>query len=273
MDTVDDEKAEYCPPTVSNYVCTVQLCARLETGLVVEILSGRRAYKVFPCCSVTGFDPNVSYQIFDNGKIVVSGAASPEVAIYAIRMLVLRLSRLAKKPIKIVNFVVENIVAFGGFGFFFDQQKFFLDYQLRASPPAIMTNTNNNTSVTKQNGNRRRKKMTGSCYSEFHPRQFKGLQFFVKYPMVVILYDTGKYVVTGSRDEKDILCAVNAVEWSKYKVENAKALHELRAALKIAHKKTRAGASGRTRVVRMPAMRYEWVLAKCLLRFAKPLGK
>jgi TATA-box binding protein (TBP) (component of TFIID and TFIIIB) len=229
------DEPEFCPPTASNYVCTAHINARVDNAKLAFILSGRYAPKIFPCCTVTGLFPRLTYQIFEqeNAKIVISGASSTLEALFGLHLLVLNLSRSLKRTVRIFKFRVENIVAFGGFGFWFDQSRFFQDYQMSSRPPKSMANAGLLQPERKeQTSNRKRKRMRGACYCEFKPLRFKGLQFFIKYPIVIILYDTGKYVVTGSNNKADILLAINAVNWSKYKLAKGDTIEKMRARIK-----------------------------------------
>ncbi len=231
------DQPEFCPPTASNYVCTAHINACVDNAKLAYFLHGRYAPKIFPCCTVTGLFPRVTYQVFEqeHAKIVISGATSPEEALYGLHVLVHLLSRGFKTAIKISNFRVENIVAFGGFGFWFDQLKFFQHYQMSGEPPKSMANaglaldrSSSSRSTTTPTSNKKRNKMRGACFAEFKPTRFKGLQFFIKYPIVVILYPTGKYVVTGSNNKEDILLALNAVDWSKYGLAPGDTIEKMR---------------------------------------------
>ena len=58
--------------------------------------------------------------------------------------------------------------------------------------------------------------MYDSCFTQFNPKRFGGLQFYAKHPCVVVLYRTGKYIVTGSPNEEDLIAVINCMDWSKY---------------------------------------------------------
>lgn len=211
------------------------------------LFNGRASKDAFPCCAVTGTEPRVTYQIFKGGKIVISGAGSEQQGLHGLQQFVSQLSDLTHQHIRLLNFQVQNIVAFGGLPFLFDQQAFFQDHQVALAPPkrymdlAPDKSTSSSQPVTAAAAptttrGKKRKNMKGKTFSQFKSGRFRGLQFFPEYPSVIILYDTGRYVVTGTNDPDQILRIVNCIDWSKYKLADDVTLEEYRAKLAANHR-------------------------------------
>lgn len=239
--------AEYCPPTASNFVCTARIRVDLNIYLLALLLHGRASKEAFPCCTITGRNPRLTYQIFKGGKIVISGAASEAQGHWGLVRFVSRLSDLTGQHIKLYEFRTENIVAFGGLPFYFDQLQFFRENQMALAPPKryMELAPDPSSSATKQQQQqqqqeiksargKKRKRMKGKTYTQFKSGRFRGLQYFARYPSVMIFYDTGKYVVTGTDDPREILRVVNCQDWSRYKLKMP--LDKFRALLAVNHR-------------------------------------
>lgn len=248
--------AEYCPVTASNYVATANIGISLNIVRIAEMFFGRASRSVFPCCTISGRNPRVTYQVFERGKVVVSGASNQGEAILAIWKLVHRLSECLQMPLKVRNFRVENIVAFGGIGEYFDQIMFAKDWSLASKPPKDYIQGEDGKcpeaeffaeeeeeeedekekerkmdtkgDVQKPN-EKKRKKMKGSTSCEFEVQQYRGVSFSIHYPEVIILYSSGKYVITGTNKPGRILRIANSLDWKKYKLAPGDTLEKLTA--------------------------------------------
>jgi TATA-box binding protein (TBP) (component of TFIID and TFIIIB) len=236
----------YCPPITSNVVCTANIRVTLNITWLAAVFNGRESTTGFPCCTITDKSGRLTYQLFEGGKMVVTGAGTPIEGLASMTKLVAQLARLLKRNLRLYEFAPENIVAFGSLGYLFDQLKFFRDNQAADEPPkdyrlslarslnlatttpwqeickARLVKTPRKLAVT----NKTRGKMRDSTFSQFLPGKFRGVQFFVDYPRVVILYSTGKYVVTGSADPEEILRTINAVDWSKWRLKPSVTLEQ-----------------------------------------------
>jgi TATA-box binding protein (TBP) (component of TFIID and TFIIIB) len=215
-DKKEDHEAEYCPLTASNYVCTAELLTSVNTVLITYFFYGRSSSKIFPSSVIRTRNPRVAFQIFKTGCIVASGAASKNEANLAIHKLVNRLSVLLNKRYTVHNFRVVNIVAFGGLGYKFNQSLFYEDHQMIGAAQVSLQKAK--PATTRRSVAKNKKlRMQGICYCEFNPAQFRGLQYFIDYPAVVVMFDSGQYVVTGSNDEKDIVQYVDSIPFDKYR--------------------------------------------------------
>lgn len=247
--------AEACPPTASNFVCTANIRGNLNINVLAHLFGGRASRDAFPCCTITGINPRVTFQIFKGGKIVISGASSEAEGHWGLVQLVSRLSAVTRTHIKLRDFRKENIVAFGGVPFHFDQLTFFRDHQVATGPPQRFLDLAKNPATTTEQQQpkqppkgargKKRKQLQGTTFSQFKSGRFRGLQYFPCYPLVIIWYDTGKYVVTGTNDPDEILRVVNCIDWSQYTLPNEIPLEEYRAKLAALHrakaKRTAAG--------------------------------
>lgn len=240
--------AEYCPPTASNFVCTGNIDYNLTIEHIAVLFSGKVSSAVFPCCTVIGADPRITYQVFRGGKLVISGASNEAEGHWGLVQFTARLSEFTNTHIRLRDFQAENIVAFGGLGFYFDQQAFFRDHQLASEPPQrfLFGAEGDLTPPPPKPGNRgkKRRKMHGATFSQFDASRFRGLQFFPRYPCVIILYSTGKYVVTGTNDPNEILRIVNCVDWSMYKLPDGVTLDQYHARLQAANRLRKRTAWG-----------------------------
>lgn len=70
-------------------------------------------------------------------------------------------------------------------------------------------------------GTRRRAKWRGREWCEWHPEQFGGVDYYPCYPLAIIVFEVGTFVVTGTSDPKKIVEAMNAIpDWTKYRLED-----------------------------------------------------
>jgi TATA-box binding protein (TBP) (component of TFIID and TFIIIB) len=83
---------------------------------------------------------------------------------------------------------------------------------------------NNNNGLPKKvvnAGTRRRAKWRGREWCEWHPEQFGGVDYYPCYPLAIIVFEVGTFVVTGTPDPKKIVEAMNAIpDWTKYRLDN-----------------------------------------------------
>jgi TATA-box binding protein (TBP) (component of TFIID and TFIIIB) len=213
-----EEGAEFCPLTASNYVCTADLMAPVDIQYLTLLLEGRSSHVVFPSAVIYIRNPRVVFQVFKTGCIVISGAASKLHAILAVHKLVDFLSYCTRQQFYVHRFSVQNIVAFGGLGFFFNQSLFHEDHPMVISSVPAAAEATPQSDATAKKVKKKKKNMEGLRYSEYQPAQFRGLQFYDCYPRVCVLFRSGKYVVTGCNNEEQIVQSIQSVDFSKYEL-------------------------------------------------------
>ncbi len=122
--------------------------------------------------------PKVTALIFKSGKMVVTGAKSVNQLVFAVKKI---LKTLVNKGIPIYGkpqIQIQNIVASANLGALVDLEKAALA-------------------------------LPGSMYE---PEQFPGLIYRMDKPVVVLLiFSSGKMVITGAKREEEVVKAVNAI--------------------------------------------------------------
>lgn len=212
-----DKKHAHCPITASNYVCTADIRTTADIHVLTHLLHGQSSYTVFPAARIRIRNPRIAFQIFKSGRIVASGAATEWEAIQALHDLLAYIRKYLRVELHAYNFRVENIVAFGSIGFPFNQSLFYEDHQMVL--PAVKKEETKSQSVPlvdAKKTKKRKRNMEGLSYAEFNPGQFRGLQFYPDFPAVAVMFQSGKYVVTGSASEEKIANYMSSVDWPKY---------------------------------------------------------
>ncbi len=172
---------------IENIVATVILDQTLDLNLIESKMPENVTYQPdqFPGLILRLNKPKTTALVFKSGKMVVTGAKSTMQLIEAVK----RIIKLFKKHgIKIVSkprIQIQNIVASGDINYYVNLEK--ASYLLENSM--------------------------------YEPEQFPGLIYRMRKPSVVLLiFSSGKMVITGAKEEKE-------VEEAVYKI--AKKLKEL----------------------------------------------
>lgn len=177
--------------SIVNFVCTGELFARLPLALVAELTGGKYGPKVFPADVVRSMNPKVTLMLMGSGSLVISGAASPDDAVRAAWLQAYCLQRAvpAMVPgIGVCNINVENIVATADVGYELDVKRFY-----------------------EQN-------MGKSIYQ---PKKIKPVRHYPHMPErqkpVIVMYDTGKIIITGATTQAEIHSTYALIDWPKYR--------------------------------------------------------
>jgi TATA-box binding protein (TBP) (component of TFIID and TFIIIB) len=206
----------YCAPTVSNCVSTAYIDAKIDLKAVAASY-GRRAENVFPCCTISTRDPDVTFQVFGTGKLVISGAKSFGESLLGAWKFCQMATKYHGRRIVLREFAEDNLVAFGALGFPLDLPRFYEDHKGNIECPENLKGVE---VPCRKAGDisRKRKLMRGTTTVEYDPERFRGLHFYPKNPLNVNLFGSqGSYIATGSSDPELIMKAIHCVKWSKYK--------------------------------------------------------
>ena len=126
-------------------------------------------------------EPKVAILIFRSGKVVCTGAKSPDLARFAFELLTQRLEDAGISVIKNPEIIVQNMVATWDTGHTLDLTAITLSFGLERI--------------------------------EYEPEQFPGVVFRLEDPKIVMLFfGSGKVVCTGAKSVKELERAVDIVE-------------------------------------------------------------
>jgi transcription initiation factor TFIID TATA-box-binding protein len=164
---------------IENIVATVILEHPLDLSLI-EIKLPEVDYNPdqFPGLVYRLEQPKITALIFKSGKMVVTGAKSVNQLVFAVKKI---LKTLINKGIPIQGkpqIQIQNIVASANLGAIIDLERAALA-------------------------------LPGSMYE---PEQFPGLIYRMEKPVVVLLiFSSGKMVITGAKREEEVVKAVNSI--------------------------------------------------------------
>ncbi len=165
---------------IENVVASATLSAKIPLNKVVAHLPGTEYEpEQFPGLVYRMNDPNAAALIFNSGKIVCTGANSPEGAREAIDKVLEGVRETGIDVDEVKDIKIQNIVASAQ-----------LDGKLRL----------NEIAFTLRN-------------AEYEPEQFPGLVYRIEEPAAAfLLFGSGKIVCTGGRSIEDVEKAVEKVE-------------------------------------------------------------
>jgi len=168
-------------PRVENIVASTQFAEELDLDTVAEILTGSEYEpESFPGLIYRISDPKTAILLFRSGKANCTGGKSLEEVRRAIRKVAELLNKSGIPVNPDPEFTVQNMVAIYDVG-------------------CALNLTNLTISLGLEN-------------IEYEPEQFPGLVYRVRDPKVVcLLFGSGKMVITGAKNEKDIERAVDRV--------------------------------------------------------------
>ncbi|MCD6368075.1 MAG: TATA-box-binding protein [Candidatus Aenigmarchaeota archaeon] len=165
---------------IENVVASATLNTRIPLDKVVARIPGTEYEpEQFPGLVYRIKDPKAASLIFSSGKIVCTGARSPELARKAVKKII---ESIKKARIKIKGkpkIRIENIVASAK-----------IDAVLKLNEIAFLLPN-----------------------AEYEPEQFPGLVYRIKDPKVAfLLFGSGKIVCTGGRSVNDVKKAIKKLE-------------------------------------------------------------
>lgn len=165
---------------IENVVASATLSAKIPLNQVVAHLPGTEYEpEQFPGLVYRMEDPKAASLIFNSGKIVCTGANSPEGAKKAINKVLEGVREAGVDVDEVTDITIQNIVASAQ-----------LDSNLRL----------NEIAFTLRN-------------AEYEPEQFPGLVYRIEDPdAAFLLFGSGKIVCTGGRSIEDVKEAVKKVE-------------------------------------------------------------
>ena len=166
---------------IENVVASATLNCKIALDKIVSRIPGTEYEpEQFPGLVYRIKEPKAASLIFSSGKIVCTGARSPELARKAIGIIIDNIKKKARIKIKKKPIIrIENIVA-------------------SAKIEAVLKL--NEIAFTLPN-------------AEYEPEQFPGLVYRIKDPKVAfLLFGSGKIVCTGGRNVKDVEKAIKKLE-------------------------------------------------------------
>jgi len=162
-------------PTLQNIVATVNLdCPLVLKDIAMQARNAEYNPKRFAAVIMRIREPKTTALIFSTGKIVVTGAKSEQLAKHAARKYAKIIQKLGFEA-KFREFKIQNIVASADARFPIRLENLSIDHRL---------------------------------FSSYEPELFPGLIYRMVEPKVVLLiFVSGKIVLTGAKTRKDIIQA------------------------------------------------------------------
>lgn len=171
---------------IRNYVSNFYLDTPLNLWQTCMVMRGRCSYPVFTSGTIKGRLPSVTFEIFENGKVGMTGVSSPCHAVTAMWQFCARASRLLQRKIHPRDYRNHNVVGSLGLGYGLNLDLFYDDYQSTAT---------------------------------YSPDKFPGLHYHMESPrLVFLLYKSGKMVITQGKETKDLQDGFKVIDWSKYRI-------------------------------------------------------
>jgi transcription initiation factor TFIID TATA-box-binding protein len=166
---------------IENVVASTQIGENIDLNKISkEVKDAEYKPKQFPGLVLRTKEPKAAALIFRSGKVVCTGSKSVEDANKAVRQVVKIISQLGIPVILEPEVRVQNIVASADLG---------ADLNLNAIAIGL-----------------------GLENIEYEPEQFPGLVYRLDEPRVVVLiFGSGKMVVTGGKDPNDATKAVERI--------------------------------------------------------------
>lgn len=196
----------YVAPYPCNHVCIAFILPvhgeagkhLFDLNKVTYVTKGRYGKDVFPCCTIRSDEPKVTLEIFETGKVVVSGAAHEEGAHLALWQLAHTLGRIFDTSFYVSGFKVVNIVMSGSLGFSIDPKQ--LDAAFKPRKVYLPDNKEPRLDV-----------------SSWVPQKFGGVRIFIgmRKP-VIIMFSTGRYVLTGSKSQQQHIEELERIDWREF---------------------------------------------------------
>jgi len=169
---------------IENVVSTTKFSEHFDLDYIVSRLKGAEYNKPkFPGLVYKTQSPRAVFLLFSSGKVVCTGCKSIEYAIISNERLHKKLTEIGLNVFKDYDVKIQNIVA-----------------------SAEISNSLNLDSIVLA---------LGMENIEYEPEQFPGLVYRMKDPKIVLLlFGSGKLVITGGKSPKDCEKALNNIKES-----------------------------------------------------------
>jgi len=166
---------------IENVVASTSLGKELDLQVIARVLGGAEYEpEQFPGLIYRLKEPKTAILLFRSGKVVCTGAKSPENVKIAIDIVTKQIEAAGIPVKKNPEIVVQNIVATSDLG-------------ARIDLPAVAISL-------------------GGGELEYEPEQFPGLVYRIDKPkVVVLLFGSGKIVCTGAQKPSDVEQAVEKI--------------------------------------------------------------
>jgi transcription initiation factor TFIID TATA-box-binding protein len=177
-----EESTSMAKINIENVVASASIAEELNIKDITNILDAAEYEpEQFPGVIYRLKEPKVAILIFRSGKVVCTGAKSPDLARNALELLTRRLEDAGISVITNPEIIVQNMVATWDTGHALDLTAITLSFGLERI--------------------------------EYEPEQFPGVVFRLDDPKIVMLFFTsGKVVCTGAKSVKELERAVEIVE-------------------------------------------------------------
>lgn len=174
---------------IVNFVCLAEILdTQLDLIQVAERTGGKYGKRVKQAVVIRSLRPKLTCMIMANGKMLICGGKSPDEGNHLAWLMCLELQKhkLVKTDVSVSNFVVHNIVCTYDCGFKFNVPMFYAEH-------------------------------TDSCI--YHPRKIRPVRHYINDPrLTVIIFPTGKAVITGATHQEQLYQAPAKVRWTDYKL-------------------------------------------------------
>lgn len=168
--------------TIQNVVASTKLADSFDLVSIKSVLEGAEYNKAkFPGMVYRVTNPKAAFLIFTSGKVVCTGAKNVDDVVVVINNVAKKIESLGMDVLKDPEITIQNIVASADLG----------------------TNLNLNAIAVG----------LGFENIEYEPEQFPGLVYRIKSPKIVVLiFSSGKLVVTGGKSPGDCQLGVEIVK-------------------------------------------------------------
>ncbi len=176
-----EESTNIAKINIENVVASASIAEELNIKDITNVLDeAEYEPEQFPGVIYRLKEPKVAILIFRSGKVVCTGAKSPDLARLAFELLTQRLEDAGISVIKNPEIIVQNMVATWDTGHALDLTAITLSFGLERI--------------------------------EYEPEQFPGVVFRLDDPKIVMLFfGSGKVVCTGAKSVKELERAVDIV--------------------------------------------------------------
>jgi transcription initiation factor TFIID TATA-box-binding protein len=170
--TVVDELSTPALPfydlTIQNVVSTFWVGDRVGLRNIQLATQGRLDTTVFPSCVSRALEPLTTNSIFDSGRVLITGAKSEQIALYAGLRFVDKLNRELHTHYQVLNFMVQNMVSSFCLGFKLNIDFFYYE-----------------------------QKCTRFGTAHYDPSKFRGCSYKPKSGLSFVVFQSGKCVLTA----------------------------------------------------------------------------
>lgn len=207
---------EYVQPYPCNHVCTAYIrrihgkgSYKFDIEAITYLTMGRYGRDVFPCCTIRMRNPKVTVAIFDTGRVVVSGAVLKEAVHLALWQLAHRLGVAFGQAFCVRDFVVQNVIMSGSLGMTIDPKALDADFKPKVR---LIEEVDEKTGKLVRTERR--------DMSSWVPQKFQAVRIFISMMKpVIIMFSTGRYVLTGAKEQEVLVRELNRIDWKQYATE------------------------------------------------------